>query len=68
MTQPARDINLLVSADELSVITLIRQGGVDADYEVVVRDGRVMNVKESKIHRKQFVPQQERPLREQCQG
>lgn len=61
---PVRDIHLSVSADELSIITLIRQGGVDADYEVVVRDGQVMNVRETKIHRKQFVPQQERPLRE----
>jgi len=64
---PNRDINLLVSADELSVITLIRQGGTDAEYEVVVRDGKVMNVRETKIHRKQFTPETGRPLRE-CPG
>jgi len=64
---PTRDINLLVSADELSVITLIRQGGTDADYEVVVRNGKVMNVRETKIHRKQFTPETGRPLRE-CPG
>jgi Cdc6-like AAA superfamily ATPase len=49
-----RQISAAVSSDELKMLELLRSAGEDADVEVIRRDGRVVDVRRTTRHQKEF--------------
>jgi len=43
-----------LTPDELKTIEIIRAATKDADLEIIRRDGKIVNVREIRMHRDQF--------------
>lgn len=66
MSNGGSRVTVMVQPDELRLLELIRTSEADTDLEVHRRDGKIVNVTRTTIHRKEFTSAQLREAQGQA--